>query len=192
MADVMITLTGNAPLVMHNDRMADPLNEHTRSLKLLTSKRTKTESDHSLIARTEFEGALYHDDEKGPYIPSDNVLRCLVEAGKLRKPSKGPEVKRTVIIINDILPLHYEGPRGIDELFEAGFFYRKSVGINQKRVMKTRPRFEEWSLSVPAVIDTTRLDLDLLRAIIADAGEYIGLGERRPMFGRFLGVLTTR
>lgn len=191
MAEIMVTLLGKAPLVVHNGRMADPLNDHAKRLKKLTGKTKRTDSDNALISRTEFEGALYYDEEHGPFIPGENVHKCFVEAGRLRK--LGKELERSLIVVREILPIQYEGPREISELYEQGFLYRKSVTVDRgKRAMRTRPRFDEWSISAPFVLDTNRLDVDMFEPIVLDAGEYIGLGERRPTFGRFIATVTTR
>ena len=192
MADLQISIVGNAPLICHNGRLADPLDPMRVRLNPYTDKRgnTKTEDDHNAIARLEFEGGLYYDEEQGPYVPGENVFKCLVEAGRLRK--KGKEIERALIITREVLRIGYDGPRDIDGLYAQGFYYRKSVGVQKARTMRTRPRFEEWALSVPCVLDTTRLDVDDLKLIVTDAGDYIGLGERRPMFGRFMATVTSR
>mgnify|MGYP000700418534 CR=1 FL=1 len=41
--DVRIDITGMTPLLMHSDRLADPLLPESKAFKRVTSKRTKTD-----------------------------------------------------------------------------------------------------------------------------------------------------
>lgn len=187
MLTATLTLKGEAPLVMHNARMADPLDEHARKLASLTGKRGKKLEDHELIARVEFEGGLYIDPDVGPYLPGENILKSLVEGARLTK--RGKEVERAVVLNIDVVPLIYDGPRDVQGLYDAGFLYRKTVGVGKSRTVRTRPKFDEWAVSTDIYIDASRLDLSDVEAIADAAGAYIGLCERRPRFGRFLAVI---
>ena len=46
-------ITGAAPLLMHNGRLADPLDEHARAMARVADKRPKTEADHLRLAELE-------------------------------------------------------------------------------------------------------------------------------------------
>ena len=76
-----ITITGTAPLLMHNGRLANPLDPSTQALKSLTSKRKKTDDDLFDIARAEFLGGLYIDPDVGPYVPGENVSTNVPSTG---------------------------------------------------------------------------------------------------------------
>lgn len=56
-----LTLTGVTPLLVHNARLADPLDPIVRQTKPISGKRSKTEEDHLELARLEFIGGLYYD-----------------------------------------------------------------------------------------------------------------------------------
>lgn len=181
---VRLSIVGTAPLLMHSARLSDPLDPVAKQLKAISSKRTKTEDDQVEMARIEFEGGMYFDEVAGPYIPSINVHRCLVEAGRINK--LGRHTERGVVIMDEICPLGYTGPRTIEGLWEdKNFVSRLSVGVTTSRVMRTRPQFPKWALECDFLVDTGQLDLNQLTDIAEKAGAMIGLGDYRPRFGRF-------
>jgi hypothetical protein len=187
--EIRMTLTGTASLLMHNAQLSDPLNSYTKSLKEVSSKRTKTEDDHWEMARIEFLGGLYHDDELGPYIPGANLHRCLNEGAKLNK--LGRHVERGVVVLSERLPLAYIGPRDMDGLWaDENFRSRLSVGVTTSRVMRTRPMFRNWMLEADLMVDTQQLDFDQICGIAEKAGAMIGLGDYRPHHGRFTVEVT--
>lgn len=51
-------ITGIAPLLMHNGRLADPLDPHSKALADAARRRGKIEADHLEIARLEFLDSL--------------------------------------------------------------------------------------------------------------------------------------
>ena len=112
MIEFTITLTGTAPLLMHNSRLSNPLDPATKALKKVTGKRNKTDDDHEQVARLEFAGGLYLDPDVGPFIPGENIARALVDGAKLTK--MGVKVTRGVFISTDVNPLSYNGPRTDD------------------------------------------------------------------------------
>lgn len=186
--NVLLIAEGTTPLVMHNERLADPLDEHTRGIARISKKRGKTDADLMEIGRLEFLGGLYMNGN-GPCIPATNILRCL-QGGATRQ-KKGRDVLRGISPLLPQADLAYEGPREPDEMWTAGgFSLRKSVGIQRNRTMRTRPIFESWSLTLPVEVDPTLFDPDMLASIWRDAGRYEGLGEMRPVYGKFRGAIT--
>lgn len=183
MIDFTITLTGTAPLLMHNSRLSNPLDTATKALKKYTGKRNKTDDDHEQIARLEFAGGLYMDPDVGPYIPGENIARCLVDGAKLTK--QGVKVTRGVFISTDVNPLSYSGPRDESGLWDSGWRHMASVKVGTARTMRCRPWFPEWRVQAEGVLDPSVLELDDLATIADNAGSLIGLGDWRPRFGRF-------
>lgn len=183
-----ITITGTAPLLMHNSRLANPLDPASKAMKKFTSKRTKTDEDHEEIARLEHIGSLYFDTDAGPYVPADNIWRCLFDAAK--KTKRGPKVKEGVFIATDINPLAYKGPRTIEGLWaDENFRHLASAKVTTQRVMRCRPIFREWSCEADGVIDTDIIDFKELQDIVETAGDRIGLGDWRPRYGRFTATV---
>ena len=191
MARMIVSLDGRtaangAPLLMHNERLADPLDPFSLEIAKISKKRGKTEADHLEIARLEFAGGMYHDEEVGPYIPGWHVIRCIQNAGKQHK--LGASVLRGVTPVSMKAPVEYAGPRDIESMWKAGTFaLRKSVGISSARTMRTRPVFEEWQLRVEIEIDLNVLDPEKIDQLAEEAGRYQGLGDYRPIYGRFAG-----
>lgn len=182
---VRFTITGTAPLLMHNERLANPFDEMTKNIAAITGKRTKTEEDKLEIARLEWQGGLYWDELLGPYIPGANVKRCFMNAatqGKLGKAFRGG-----LIPLDAEIPLVYPGPRDIEGLWAAGTFLdARSTRIGGKKVWRARPRFNEWGIVTTMFVNTLLVNLDALRLYTAQAGVTEGLGDYRPTFGRFL------
>lgn len=184
-----ITLTGTAPLLMHNSRLANPLDPAAKAMKKVTGKRTKTDEDHEEIARLEHIGSLYFDTDAGPYVPADNIWRCLYDAAK--KTKRGPKVKEGVFIATDINPLAYKGPRTIEGLWkDENFRHLASAKVTTQRVMRCRPIFRDWGCEADGVIDTDIIDYTELQHILETAGDRIGLGDWRPRYGRFTATVS--
>lgn len=191
MARMKVILDGSAdnngsPLLMHNERLADPLNEFSLEIGKISKKRGKTETDHLEIARLEFVGGMYYDDIDGPVMPVWNIVRCIQNAGKRHK--LGASVLRGVIPATQTTPVIYDGPRDIEAMWEDGTFaLRKSVGIGSARTMRTRPVFTDWKIEALIEVDLTVLDPEKINQLVEEAGRYEGLGDNRPVYGRFLG-----
>jgi hypothetical protein len=168
---------------MHNSRLANPLDPAVKAIRKYTTKRKKTDEDHEAIARLEFTGGLYLDPDTGPYIPGENIMRCLVDGAKLTR--QGVHVTRGVFIKTDVNPLSYSGPRDDQGLWEANFKHMASVKIGTSRTMRCRPWFRDWRAQAEGVLDLAVLELDDLQTIADNAGSLIGLGDWRPRFGRF-------
>ena len=183
-----ITITGTAPMLMHNGRLANPLDPATQALKALTAKRKKTDDDLIDIARAEFLGGLYIDPDVGPYVPGENVERAILDAAKLTK--NGMNVKRGLFIETDVNPIAYHGPRTAEALWEdENFRLIRTVRNQQNRVSRCRPMFTDWRTSAEGTLDESVLDFRTLAAIVEQAGAYVGLGDWRPRYGRFTADL---
>lgn len=181
------TASGGSALVMHHERLADPLDDFTRSIGAISKKRNKTEADHMEIARLEFLGGMYTNGN-GPCLPAWNILRCLQDGAKRHK--RGADVLRGVYPLTDHADVLYKGPRDPDEMWKDGSFaLRKTVGVQRARTMRTRPIFMDWQAELSIEVDPVVFDLDTLQNVWREAGIYAGLGEMRPVYGRFLATL---
>lgn len=170
-------------LIMKSDRSVNSLDPEVKKLAELTSKRKKTDDDRREIARRDWELALYYDKDAGVYLPSWNMVRSILEGGKLNR--LGTAIDRAVQILDDILPLKYNGPREIDELWAKNYYDCRSVGIGDKRTMRYRPMFRNWSVSAEIFYEPTIISRDDLMMAMENAGKFIGVGDYRPRFGRY-------
>lgn len=183
------TLEGRSPLLMHNDRLADPLSPEAQKLKSVTSKKTKTFADNLEISRIEFDGGLYLDD-RGPFIPSGWILSMLRDSARLTK--HGKTIERGLVTEEDGFTLRYKGPpakngsrRTADWLWDNGFYDRRLVGNQKNRVARTRPKFPLWRVTATILYVETIISMEKLLEILDTAQGQIGLGDYRPRFGKF-------
>jgi hypothetical protein len=185
-----LRLTGKR-LLMHSDRLVDTQDPITRELAaaVTAAKKSKTEADEVERDRLEFMGGLYWDAELGPYIPTQNIARCLREGGTPFR--LGKAVVSSVLLpnVDAGYSLIYRGPRTPDELWAQRFFNRAAVGVNNAKVMRVRPMFLDWSLIIDGELDTTAIDPDKFEQIVGNSSR-IGLGDWRPTYGQFTPEVT--
>ena len=201
--DFTITLTGTAPVIMNNARLANPLDPAAKALKVATGKRNKTDQDHETIFRLGHRGSMYFDSDLGPYLPGDNLWKSLQEGAK--KHRLGQKVTEGVIILTDVNPLAYgtfdkegklvkPGPREVEKLW-ADTNYRfmaarvTGSGSRRVRVPFCRPIFRQWIASAEGTLDEAIIDLAELRLIAETAGTRVGVCDWRPRYGRFTAVI---
>lgn len=177
-----LRITGTKRLVMHNGRLADPLDPITKDLARLTSKRSKTEADHFEISRVEWFGGLWLDDGK-PCITCEALMATFVAAAKTRK--KGDEAK-VGLIVDSHAALKYDGPTDLDELWEdKKFRLRVGVRVRNARTMRTRPRFDNWSAEFTVHYFPSLFDRQAVFDLYVVAGFMKGLGDWRRQHGNF-------
>lgn len=184
MRKITIKIRGLKPLLMHNERLANPLEQTAINLAEISKKRSKTLDDHRLLSKLEFIGGIYHDPKNGPYVPSKWVLKMIQEGATKEK--KGKAMLSAVFIEKEELKLIYEGPTEIDKLYEAGFFDQRCIGVNQSKTVRTRPRFNEWSLVFELEYDETLVDAVNIKRALEYGGKVKGIGDYRPRFGTFV------
>jgi hypothetical protein len=198
---IEVPIEGISPLILHNGQTSDPLSPVTKAVQRLTAKRKKTDEDHEILSREEWFAGLYlsHDleiTENGFQAPKEarvvltmDMLQAMILRGA-RKNKLGPLASAGILVVEDA-ELHYADEPQINELVaQKKYVFRRSVRVNQARVMRTRPRFMPWSATLklsisPEVIDVSQV-LDCLRS----AGRLVGLGDWRPEksgpYGRFV------
>ncbi len=183
---------------MHNPQMVDPEFEINRQIKAITKKTKKTDDDHREIARLEWYGGLYAEDFPGKdgtpqrriSQPTAKVRKCLIEAARIYR--MGKQVERAIAFTSVHVPLEYDGPRVIDEVHaRLEFTSRLSVGVSGKRVMRVRPQFFPWALTVDGLfIEDAGLNFDDLERITEMAGLAVGIGDNRVNgYGHFTGTV---
>lgn len=183
MDSVKAKLTGLSTMLMHSSRLSNPLDPKVKELKLLTGKKKKTDEDQWAIARAEFELGMYYDDKLGPYIPTENIRKSIIEGGRLSK--LGTAIDRCVQVLEDRAKLEYKGPRTVAELWEGKFYDLSSVGVQNARTMRCRPAFEKWAATIELFFDPSMINRDQLLASMEAAGKFVGLGDYRPRYGRY-------
>lgn len=184
LTQVSFHLRGLAPLLIHSERSANPLDPEVAAHKRLSQKRKKTDDELKELIRSEWFLALYVDDSLRPVMPADNVMAALKAAAGLRRMKR----QLAAAVFADALhwPLIYDGPATSEELWDdGGFLDIRSVGVNGKRIMRARPIFHSWELAGSLTLENDILSFEDFRSIFEQAGAMCGLCERRPNYGRF-------
>lgn len=183
MQQLSFTIIGVSPLLLHNGRLSDPLDQIAKQLKRLTSKRDKTDADQEETARVEWFGSLYLKDG-APCIPGEVLEAHLVDCAKKRK--KGTQAKAGLYCDGNF-PLEYVGPKTPEALWEDPIF-RLTCGarVQRNRVPRTRPIFRQWGLTFTVTCNENLLNPADLRDFLRIGGEQVGICDWRPKFGRYI------
>lgn len=186
-----VSIKGITPLLIHNGRTASPLDEYAKKMKLITSKRKKTEEDIKNLLAIQWEGALYWDEKIGLHLPIENIMAALHKACKKHK--LGPYVSGFIFeepIGFPILAPHHNDWDGLQK-DDANKFI-KTVSIQRSKTLSCRPIFNSWEMNFDFFIDESMLTLDDVKLIVSTMSQRIGLGVWTPShpkpgnFGKFL------
>lgn len=184
MAEMKVRIVGKSPLLLHNGHLADPTNKIVQETKKVSSKKNKTIDDHIELGRLGFIGGFYLDESQQPCIPMEVMFACLKSGAKVSK--NGKKIEAGAFIKEFTIPIQYEGPKSVDALWEDDRFVSKlMVKVQQSRVTRVRPKFNNWALEftveyMPDVIDGSEI-VEALK----NAGTLKGLCDNRPRYGRF-------
>lgn len=133
------------------------------------------------------EYSAYRDPEtKALYVPGINVQRSLISAATYSKGKGRGSLQRPAAACLMISPERLQ-------LGAAEYSVDSRpvvVPATKGRVMRHRPRLDEWGLSFTLEFDDTLLKETEVRRIVDDAGSRVGLLDFRPEkkgpFGRFM------
>jgi hypothetical protein len=185
---VQIRLQGVSPLLCHNGQTADPRNTYAKAMKAVSGKRKKTDADYDEMARLEWLAGLYRID--GDLVIPDYVIESAMIKGAM-KSKRGPQAK-CGLFFTDHASLEFDGKPAtitddtLSEMFASGqFTHTIGVKVGMAKVMRTRPMFRNWSITVLAQYDPDVLNMREVEEIAVDAGKLVGIGDWRPKHGRF-------
>jgi hypothetical protein len=183
--EAQLTLRGVTPLLL-NSGEADRDSELFRDFTHLSQKRGKSLDDEARLRLMEWALRAYIDDTVGPYIPGKNIKEMLRSAAT--KYRKGEDIKRSLAVADFRIPILYDGPRE-QEILQKDEAYRylamvSNAGQSKGRVVRTRPKFDDWTLVTTLAWDPEDLDEDLIVKVVKRSEKY-GLGDYRPEFGAF-------
>jgi hypothetical protein len=162
--------------------MCDPLNPYKKQMKEISGKRKKTDDDQIAMARIEWEAGLYLNKAGRVVWPGTNLERMILDAAK--KIKMGTLVKSALMIPDDIV-MDADYPKDLDKMFESCRIASK-VKVGMASIIRTRPIFDNWSLTFKVLFNEELLNPRDLQQILDIAGAQIGLGDWRPRFGRFV------
>ncbi len=188
MKNLRITWKGISPLIMHSCQCVNPLHPISREMKKYTSKKKKTEEDLLKIADLEWESGAYWQDGLGLYIPAENIEATLVNGGKSNK--KGKDIQKYVNVTEPFIPFLYGEDLTKEELIKD-YRYRDTriMTVQRSRIVRTRPRFNQWHIVFNLLYDETKIDLDTIVNAMEYAGSFVGLCDSRPKYGQFTPII---
>lgn len=180
-----ITIAGEK-LIQHNGQTADPLNKYTKAMKTITSDRALKKTDEGIaeLMKIEFEAGLYLNAKKQVIIPSRILEAHIAEAA--RKTKEGKSALAGMFVDTDAILAYDGGPLTVKELI-ASDEHRLTVGVgvNNARIMRTRPLFSNWSATFDVSVLSEMAGSKTLETWITNGGKFVGIGDYRPRYGRY-------
>lgn len=140
------------------------------------------------IADLQWEAGAYWEDGLGLYIPAENVEATLRNGGKVNK--KGTDIQKYVDVTDLYIPFNYGEDLTKEQLIKS-YEYRDTriMVISRNRVPVTRPRFDQWNITFNLRYNEEKIDLDTIINAMEYSGQYIGLCDSRPKYGRFVATI---
>jgi hypothetical protein len=197
-----VSITGNTPLLMHWDNIdwADRMDEWKNDPG--SKKVSKAGDDRSPAWR--WIGSMYHDGTNAA-VPSDNLMRCLMEGGAMVPVPGGKSGKtfksqsQSGMMVNEpfwpvdtgngFVPIDEVNKLLKQEDFavhkqtaeEFGFsLFVKRAKVGASKHIRVRPRFDTWSAKGTLTVWDDQITERVLIDILRYAGQYKGLGDWRP------------
>jgi len=170
---IRVRIEGVRPLLMHSPGAMN-----------IKSERKGVQID----PRKEAEASLYRDDDGKIVVPAINILAAMREAAKEYKvPGRGRKTFRDYIyaglrITPDMIPLQVPNGQDPETAWEVDI---RPVVVQRSRIMRARPRFDEWALEFDIEILDPIIRASNVKEFLESAGKYIGLCDFRPLFGQF-------
>lgn len=177
MKQISIEIAGASPLLVHRfpeqEQLEASSGEHSR-------REAVSDYEAALSCLYLLDGAL-------PYLPAENIRQSLIAAAgrhKIGRKAASSDAAAALYIEPDAIPLL--GEWVIDKRPVV-------IPATRGRIIRVRPRFDYWSLRFVLNVETTLISLSLVRKIVDDAGNYVGVGDFRPAkkgpYGRFTVTL---
>ena len=164
---ITVTIQGKSALLMH----AFPMTE----IKGLEKKTPKEQAEF----------AAYRDDKGRLYFPAVNVGRSIVAGATYSKGRGKGTLQKPVAACLLVSPERLDLGTKDYQIDSRPVVIKATKG----RILRHRPRIEDWRLSFEVEFDDELLSENQLRQCIDDAGSRVGIGDFRPEckgpFGRF-------
>ena len=177
-------IKGIVPIILHNGRMANPLDPWSKKLKEISGKRKKVDSDYEEMARIEWFASLYQEKNEKIILPGMMLEASLVNGAKKFK--LGQQAKAGLFVESHAL-LQFDGQElNAEQLWERGQnTLTVACKVSMAKIMRTRFIAEEWAADVSVSFDDSLFNAPQIVDIFEAAGMQIGVGTWRPRHGRF-------
>ena len=165
-----VTIRGTRPLLQHR------FPEETAGAK--AEKRTGPHDDSK-----EAELSLYRLPDGTVYQPAEHIEGALKQAAKDFR-IEGKRSRSYSVLVQAQLEIQ---PRQIPHKIQHWVTDSRSVVLSatRGRIMRHRPRFDEWELEFQIIDNDSQIPVDVIRAILEHSGNHEGIGDYRPKYGRF-------
>jgi len=135
----------------------------------------------NLNKEEQVEKSLYRDDKGDVYSPADHIIGAMIKAGsafKLTGKQTFGNVMKAGIFVEPLKVKHVHQDYTAD-------WRPVVIKATKGRVMKGRARMDDWCLKFQVVCIDERARAQDVEEILKYAGNYIGIGDYRPRYGRF-------
>ncbi len=191
MKQIALKFTGVRPMLMHNDRMANPMDFYAKEKKKYTVKRgNKTDADLEKIDEISWYGALYLKDDAAETadaitIPGRVVEAVCVEGAKATK--NGKTAKGAIFCYDEDVQLNFpEKKKKLSALYkDDDYNFRISVKVGMQKVMSNRPHFKDWEVIATVNYNEDVVDSGDVLRWFKDGESRAGFGDWRPKFGAY-------
>ncbi len=164
---VQVTIQGLCPMLMH----AYPMTP-------VEAMEKKTPEEQAELAAHRIPGS------RNLFVPGDAVYRALV-AGATYSKGKGRGSLSKFAAASFNIPHEYLDLGATEYAIDS----RPVVMPSTKgRVMRHRPRLDQWRISFPLEYDDTLFSAKQVRQIVDDTGTRVGLLDHRPKYGKFVVI----
>lgn len=176
MKSIEITITGVTPLLIN--RFHEEAREEATS-----GIHARHEHPEPADDARERLYLLADQPKESPYFPAENLRQSIIAAAgrhKIGRRSAASDVAAAVYLAPDAMPL--AGGWAVDSRPVV-------IPATRGRIMRHRPKFEQWAISFTLNFEERLISPKLARDCVDDAGDYVGIGDFRPArkgpFGRF-------
>jgi len=155
-------------------------------------KPNKAKEDKLEAERANWREKLYFDENGDTFIPGENFHQCLKDGAQYwgqKIPGEGNKTYTDVILKSIVVDDADLGLNKNDPLFIP--FGKNCNGNPSKgkksgcKVYKIRPILMPWQCTFTFHVMDARLTFPVLNTIINYAGTFAGIGDWRPVYGRF-------
>lgn len=170
MKKVKVEISGTSPLLIH-------------SAQGMVQQHEKSNPAKKYDPKVDAEMAAYRNKDKNLYVPSRCVKACFVNGAswyKFGKNNAKPIIAGCTRIEGTNVPVEIELMDGKGKVVKDYVIDLRPVVVQRARILRARPRLDEWKLQFNIIYNEDRVDVDVLRKILVESGERIGLLDNRP------------
>lgn len=178
-----VRLVGKSPLLTHN-----PASMGVTKTGAKGERKIPTPEEEAKMGAYPVNG---HFALPGIAIRNSFLQACgmwKVKIAGSKRPMSAKSVFAHLIVEPELVPILDKA--GKKPLKEYTIDTRRAV-VQRNGIMRSRPRFDEWSVTAEFVYDDTILTeehIALVRQILTDAGQRIGVGDYRPHRSGWFGT----